>query len=135
MYIAISLIIISISVSLTTKTYLRIRDFIEENREMNGVYNAFNTLDYLCTKDLVFKISKSEDKLEIYERIDGEYYSIKRVFKKGRNLSLVHYNINNIEEVSNNPILENIDGFSVYKKGNLVYIILRKGGEGYIKCI
>lgn len=102
---------------------------------MNQVYNAFSTIDYFSSKEDVFKVDKSEDTVEIYESIGYENYKIKRVLKRGNNLSIVHYNETNVQEVSNNPIIENIEDFKVYKKGNLIYAEITKGGERYIKCI
>ncbi|VYU28620.1 hypothetical protein [Clostridium paraputrificum] len=106
-----------------------------KSREMNQVYNAFSTIDYFSSKDDVFKVDKSGDTVEIYESIGNENYKIKRILKRGNNLSLVHYNETNVQEVSNNPIMENIEDFKVYKKESLVYVEITKGGEGYIKCI
>ena len=71
----------------------------------------------------------------IIKSIGIENYKIKRVLKRGNNLSIVHYNETNVQEVSNNPIIESIEDFKVYKKGNLVYAEITKGGERYIKCI
>lgn len=125
----------SIAVSTTIKTYKSMRGLIIKSRDINQVYNAFSTIDYFCYRDIVFQVEKSENTIEIYERVDSENYKIKRILKRGKNLSVVHYNINNVEEVSNNPILENIEDFKVYKKDNLIYIEITKGGEEYIKCI
>ena len=95
----------------------------------------FNTVDYLCCRDIVFKVTKSGDSIKLYERVDNENYKIKRILKRGKNLSVINYNTNNVQEVSNNPILENIDDFKVHKKDNLIYLEIIKGGESYIKCI
>lgn len=111
------------------------RNLIVKSREMNQVYNAFSTIDYFSSKETVFKVDKSGDTVEIYESIGNENYKIKRILKRGNNLSLVHYNETNVQEVSNNPIMENIEDFKVYKKESLVYVEITKGGEGYIKCI
>ncbi|MDB2085814.1 hypothetical protein PMZ64_08475 [Clostridium paraputrificum] len=132
---SISLIIISIAVSTAIEAYNYTRNLIIKSREMNQVYNAFSTIDYFSSKEDVFKVDKSGDTVEIYESLGNENYKIKRVLKRGNNLSIVHYNETNIQEVSNNPIVENIDDFKVYKKGNLVYAEITKGGERYIKCI
>ena len=132
---SISLIIISIAVSTAIEAYNYTRNLIIKSREINQVYNAFSTIDYFSSKEDVFKVDKSEDTVEIYENIGIENYKIKRVLKRGNNLSIVHYNETNVQEVSNNPIIESIEDFKVYKKGNLVYAEITKGGESYIKCI
>lgn len=132
---SISLIIISIAVSTAIEAYNYTRNLIIKSREINQVYNAFSTIDYFSSKEDVFKVDKSEDTVEIYENIGIENYKIKRVLKRGNNLSIVHYNETNVQEVSNNPIIESIEDFKVYKKGNLVYAEIIKGGERYIKCI
>lgn len=134
-YLSISLIIISIAVSTAIEAYNYMRNLIVKSREMNQVYNAFSTIDYFSSKETVFKVDKSGDTVEIYESIGNENYKIKRILKRGNNLSLVHYNETNVQEVSNNPIMENIEDFKVYKKESLVYVEITKGGEGYIKCI
>lgn len=132
---SISLIIISIAVSTAIEAYNYTRNLIIKSREINQVYNAFSTIDYFSSKEDVFKVDKSEDTVEIYENIGIENYKIKRVLKRGNNLSIVHYNETNVQEVSNNSIIESIEDFKVYKKGNLVYAEITKGGERYIKCI
>ncbi|MDU1822482.1 MULTISPECIES: prepilin-type N-terminal cleavage/methylation domain-containing protein [Clostridium] len=133
--LSISLIIISIAVSTAIEAYNYTRNLIIKSREINQVYNAFSTIDYFSSKEDVFKVDKSEDTVEIYENIGIENYKIKRVLKRGNNLSIVHYNETNVQEVSNNPIIESIEDFKVYKKGNLVYAEITKGGERYVKCI
>lgn len=134
-YLSISLIIISIAITSTIKSYRELSGFIKKNREMNQVYNAFNFIDYWCYRDKVFEVKKSGDKLEIYEAVDGTQYSLKRIYKNGENLSMFHYDVYNVKPVANNPIIENIDDFKVYKKENLIYISIIKGGEEYMKCI
>ena len=124
---SISLIIISIAVSTAIEAYNYTRNLIIKSREINQVYNAFSTIDYFSSKEDVFKVDKSEDTVEIYENIGIENYKIKRVLKRGNNLSIVHYNETNVQEVSNNPIIESIEDFKVYKKGNLVYAEITKG--------
>lgn len=113
---SISLIIISIAVSTAIEAYNYTRNLIIKSREINQVYNAFSTIDYFSSKEDVFKVDKSEDTVEIYENIGIENYKIKRVLKRGNNLSIVHYNETNVQEVSNNPIIESIEDFKVYKK-------------------
>ena len=132
---SISLIIISIAVSTAIEAYNYTRNLIIKSREINQVYNAFSTIDYFSSKEDVFKVDKSEDTVEIYENIGIENYKIKRVLKRGNNLSIVHYNETNVQEVSNTPIIDSIEDFKVYKKGNLVSADITKGGERYIKCI
>lgn len=120
---------------MSIKTYENYRIYIKGNRDLNQVYNSFKTLEFWCYKDDVYNVKKSSNRVEIYLSRGMEGYELKRIAKKGNNLSMIHYNDYNIAEVSNNPILENIEDFKVYQKGNLTYIEVWKDGKKYLKCL
>lgn len=136
-YISISLIIITIGVTTFMNCYKSFSKVIEENRIYNQVYNTFNSVEMLCNKEGVFEIGAEGDKLVIYEALDSSGYKVRRIFKSGNELKVFHYvNYGGIDNLTgNNPMLKNIEGFKVYKKDNILYLVITKGGEEYIKCI
>ena len=133
-YLSISLIVVSIGIKLLIDSKKIFYTSIKENMNLNSIEEAFHMIDVM--------------KIDHFYEITGDIEKNKIIFdKKGslqknelctdkNDLIIKYYDYSGYnKQISKNLLLSNIDNFKVKKKGKLIYIVIKKNGEEYIKCI
>ena len=148
LYMSLSLVISLIGMKILLDTRQVYYKNLDESLNSNHISEGFIRIE---------EITKEEDKDKILERIEVlpdsiKFYCndyelkeapkgkiIKELMKINDELVFVYHKKVNEDYIRLptpiNTIMDNIEEFHVIKKGKLVYISVKRGGEVFIKCI
>lgn len=136
-YLSISIIILSLGIKCLFEGSRSLNFGINKVRNINKAINGLNSVEYLAKKDAVTEINVIGDDLLLYEEVEEKLFYIRRIKKVGTELKVFHYLWQNgsQEDRGNYPIMKEIDDFKAVRKGNIIYLVVVKGGEEYIRCL
>lgn len=136
-YLSIAILLIGIEISIIVSMSTNYYNTLSGNNRINGVDNAFSSINKMIKEEGVSKITRNGEKVRIIKEYYGGNESIKEINLNNKAL-VVDY----IEQIggsenktSRNTIIKEIDAFRITEKEKLIYIEIECKGESYIQCL
>lgn len=136
-YISVSSVVLIISTKVLIDTRYIFYSTINSIQNINGIENGFITIDSLVNDNQIRRIEADGNKVSLYYQTN-EGQIIKQLIKDNNDLIIRYYKSNSQEYypyTGHNDVISNIEDFKVIKKGKLIYLLIKKEGDTYIKSI
>lgn len=109
---------------------------IQTYSRQSDVENIFTNIERFINEEDVNKIEVRNNNIIIYKGNSKKNFKKEEIFKDNDKLMIKYYDIRNFEDYNTrNTLGLKIQEFKVNVKGKLIYIIIKKGGKEYIKCL
>lgn len=134
-YMAASLIIVMVGIKLLFEVKNTYVDGMKKSMEMNVVEEGFHLIDVIADSE-VTDVYYENNKIVFYKAKDGGVWESIKVSISDDSLVADYYDIANLtNSKATNSILTGVKGSRIMKKGKLIYLIIERKGEKFIKCI
>lgn len=136
-YLAVSLVIILMLSDIFIICYKSFNKNINRDSSINSIENGIIAIKDMAMDSRVIFKEKYNNSLVLYQEFIN-FYWLQSIYIKDKALIVEYserYDSGACKIKEEETIIKNISDFSVYEKGNLLYIKIVKEGEEYITCI
>ncbi|MGG7176133.1 hypothetical protein ACQPU1_00965 [Clostridium paraputrificum] len=134
-YMATSLIIVTLGIKLLFQVRSSYIKDIKNSMEINVVEEGFQLVDSMNNSE-VTDIYYENNKIVFFKDNAGDAWESTKVWINGDNLVADYYDASSpINSKVSNVILRGVKGSQIIKKGRIIYLVIMRGEERFIKCI
>jgi competence protein ComGC len=136
-YLSISSVVLIISTKVLIDTRYIFFSSMNSIQNINCIESGLITIDSLVNDSQIKRIEANDNKVNLYYATN-EGQIIKQLINDNNDLIIRYYKSNSQEfypYTGHNDVISNIEDFKVIKKGKLIYLIIKKEGDTYIKSL
>lgn len=135
-YMAVLIILSCILIKIIINTDYLYTKTIQAYSRQSDVEDVFANIERFINEEDVSKIEVKNNNIIIYKGNLKKNFQKEEIFKDNDKLIIKYYDIRNFEDYNTrNTLGIKIQEFKVNVKGKLIYIMIKKGGKEYIKCL